>query len=48
MLPCGRWNTLTSLPSGGIRDEHFYERMVPLADQLYDEYLKELRKEGLI
>jgi len=29
-------------------DERFYERMVPLADELYDEYLKELREEGLI
>ena len=29
-------------------DDRFYERMVPLADQLYDEYLKELREEGLI
>jgi len=29
-------------------DERFYDRMLPLADKLYDEYLKELRKEGLI
>ena len=29
-------------------DERFYDRMVPLADRLYDEYLAELRKEGLI
>ena len=29
-------------------DARFYERMVPLADRLYDEYLKELREEGLI
>ena len=29
-------------------DDRFYERMVPVADQLYDEYLEELRKEGLI
>jgi len=29
-------------------DDRFYERMIPLADQLYDEYLRELRKEGLI
>jgi len=26
----------------------WYERAVPLADDLYDEYLKELKKEGLI
>jgi hypothetical protein len=29
-------------------DDRFYERMIPLADQLYDEYLEELRKEGLL
>ena len=29
-------------------DDRFYERMIPLADRLYDEYLNELRKEGLI
>jgi hypothetical protein len=26
----------------------FYERMVPLADELYDDYLQELKKEGLL
>ena len=29
-------------------DARFYERMIPLADRLYDQYLAELRKEGLI
>ena len=29
-------------------DARFYERMVPVADRLYDEYLDEIRKEGLI
>jgi hypothetical protein len=29
-------------------DDGFYERMVPLADQLYDEHLKTLRQEGSI
>jgi hypothetical protein len=29
-------------------DDRFYERMVPAADELYDTYLAELRKEGLI
>jgi hypothetical protein len=29
-------------------DDRFYERMVPIADQLYDVYLAEIRKEGLI
>lgn len=29
-------------------DKRFYERMVPLADALYDDHLDALRKEGLI
>jgi hypothetical protein len=29
-------------------DKRFYERMIPLADRLYDEHLESLRKEGLI
>ena len=29
-------------------DDRFYERMVPIADTLYDTYLSELKKEGLI
>ena len=29
-------------------DDRFYERMIPLADRLYDDYLKELKREGLI
>lgn len=29
-------------------DSRFYERMIPLADRLYEEHLEELRKEGLI
>ena len=29
-------------------DNRFYERMVPLADKLYDDYIEEIRKEGLI
>ena len=29
-------------------DDRFYERYVPVADDLYDEHLEELRKEGLI
>ena len=27
-------------------DKHFYDRMVPLADALYDDYLNELKTEG--
>jgi len=29
-------------------DKRFYDRMIPLAGDLYDTYLQELRKEGLI
>ena len=29
-------------------DKRFYDRMIPLADDLYDEHLAQLRKEGLI
>jgi hypothetical protein len=29
-------------------DGRFYDRMIPLADALYDEHLEELRKEGLL
>lgn len=29
-------------------DSRFYDRMIPIADALYDNYLAELRKEGLL
>jgi len=29
-------------------DKRFYQRMIPIADQLYDIYLTELKREGLI
>ncbi len=29
-------------------DDRFYRQMIPIADKLYDEYIMELRKEGLI
>jgi hypothetical protein len=29
-------------------DNRFYERMIPVADALYDDYINEIRKEGLI
>lgn len=29
-------------------DNRFYERMIPLADDIYDEYLKEIEREGLL
>ena len=35
---------------GGVKsgDDRFYERMTPIADALYDAYLIEIGKEGLI
>ncbi len=29
-------------------DDRFYERVIPLADRLYDEHLEKLREKGLI
>jgi hypothetical protein len=29
-------------------DDRFYQRMIPIADALYDVYIEEIRKEGLI
>lgn len=29
-------------------DDRFYERMIPVADELYDLHLKELKQEGLL
>ena len=29
-------------------DARFYDRMVPIADRLFDEYLEEIKNEGLI
>ena len=31
-----------------VGDNRFYDRYVPIADDLYDVYLRELREEGLI
>ncbi len=29
-------------------DDRFYDRMLPIADRLYDEHLEQLKREGLI
>jgi hypothetical protein len=29
-------------------DDRFYDRMIPIADNLYDVHIDELKKEGLI
>ena len=43
-----RRNAILLIGGDKTGDDRFYERMVPLADKLYDEYLQELREEGLI
>jgi hypothetical protein len=37
-----------SRAADGLLRGRFYERMVPIADRLYDAYIAEIRKEGLI
>jgi len=36
---------LLLIGGGKTGDDRFYERMIPIADGLYDEHLKELSKE---
>lgn len=43
-----RRTAILLIGGGKTGDERFYERMIPVADALYDEYLMELRREGLI
>jgi hypothetical protein len=31
-----------------VSAHRFHERMIPVADELYDAYLKELKQEGLL
>ena len=31
-----------------VGDNRFYDRVIPIADQLYDTHLEELKKEGLL
>ena len=47
---CLRSATVADLAVGGDKtgDDRFYDRMVPVADRLYDEHLLALEKEGLI
>ncbi len=43
----GGWATLL-LGGEKTGDDRFYERAIPIADVLYDTYINEIRKEGLI
>ncbi len=44
------WKVEVTGDFGGDKtgDGRFYERMISAADRLYDEHIKQLRKEGLI
>lgn len=46
----GRYaDSMLSIPGGDkTGDNRFYETMIPVADRLYDDYLKELKREGVI
>jgi hypothetical protein len=43
-----RRNAILLIGGDKTGDKRFYDRLVPIADDLYDEYLKEIKKEGLI
>ena len=43
-----RRNAILLIGGDKTGDDRFYEAYVPKADRLYDVYLAELRKEGLI
>ena len=43
-----RRSAILLVGGGKSGDKRFYERMIPIADKLYDVYLDELKKEGLI
>ncbi len=43
-----RRSAILLIGSDKTGDDRFYERMIPVADALYDAYIAEIRKEGLI
>jgi hypothetical protein len=43
-----RRTAILLIGGGKTGDDRFYKTMVPIADRLYDDYIAELRKEGLI
>jgi hypothetical protein len=43
-----RRSAILLIGGGKTGDKRFYDRMIPVADDLYDVYLDELRQEGLI
>ena len=43
-----RRSVILLIGSDKTGDNRFYERMVPVADDLYDSYIEEIRWEGVI
>ena len=43
-----RRNAVLLIGGDKTGDKRFYDRMVPIADELFDVYLKEIEEEGLI
>ena len=43
-----RRNAILLIGGDKTGDTRFYDRMIPMADDLYDTHLEELRKEGLL
>jgi hypothetical protein len=43
-----RRTAILLIGGGKTGDDRFYARMIPIADALYDAYIDEIRKEGLI
>lgn len=43
-----RRNAILLIGGDKTGDDRFYDRMIPLADRLYDKHLQELRRKGLI
>lgn len=42
-----RRNAILLIGGDKTGDKRFYERMIPIADDLYDEHLDQIRREGL-
>lgn len=44
----GRWSAILLIGADKTGDNRFYERMIPIADELYNVHLMELKQEGLL
>jgi hypothetical protein len=48
MAACPRRTAILLIGGNKVGDGRFYETTIPIADRLYDEYLVEVRREGLL